>query len=68
MILNLQQREKSKNLYSPNSDFGAYLHISNDDLLVLDLSQSTVLEVLEELITFNRKVCLYQASKLYVAN
>ena len=56
MILNLQQREKSKNLYSPNSDFGVYLHISNDDLFVLDLSQSTVLEVLEELIKMKQKV------------
>ena len=30
MILNFQQKENSLNSYSPNSDFGAYLHISRD--------------------------------------
>ena len=56
MILNFQQREKRDNLYSPNSDFGAYLHISKDELFVLDLSQSTLLEVIEELIKMKQNI------------
>lgn len=56
MILNFQQREKSQNLYSPNSDFGAYLHISKDELFVLDLSQATLLEVIEEQIKMKQNL------------
>ena len=56
MILNFQQREKSQNLYSLNSDFGAYLHISKDELFVLDLSQATLLEVIEEQIKMKQNL------------
>ena len=48
MILNIQSRLNTLDAYSPASDFGAYLHISKDQQFVLDLSQSTILEILDE--------------------
>ena len=56
MILNFQQKENSLNSYSPNSDFGAYLHISRDQQFILDLSQSTILEILDERIKMKEKI------------
>lgn len=56
MILKIQPKEMNQNSYSPNSDFGAYLHISKDELFVLDLSQSTLLEVIDELIKMKQNI------------
>ena len=41
---------------SCTTDFGAYLHISKDQQFVLDLSQSTMLEVIEEYIKLRQKL------------
>lgn len=57
MILNLQnERMNTTSKYSPTSDFGAYLHISKDELFVLDLSQATLLEVIDEQIKMKQKI------------
>ena len=56
MILKIQPKEMNQTSYSPNSDFGAYLHISKDELFVLDLSQSTLLEVIDELIKMKQNI------------
>lgn len=56
MILNIQQRQNTLDAYSPTTDFGAYLHISKDQMFVLDLSQATLLEVIEELIKVKQKI------------
>lgn len=44
------QTQPSARVVSCTSDFGAYLHLSKDQQFVLDLSQSTLIEVLNELI------------------
>lgn len=41
---------------SCTTDFGAYLHVSKDQHFVLDLSQSTLLEIIEELIKMKKKL------------
>lgn len=41
---------------SCTSDFGAYLHLSKDQQLVLDLSQATVLEILDEQVKLKQKM------------
>ena len=46
----------TSDMYSPTTDFGAYLHISKDELFVLDLSQATLLEVIDEQIKMKLKV------------
>ena len=57
MILNIQsKRTDSLNAYSPTTDFGAYLHISKDQLFVLDLSQATLLEVIDEQIKMKQNI------------
>ena len=57
MILNLKrERMNTSDMYSPTTDFGAYLHISKDELFVLDLSQATLLEVIDEQIKMKLKV------------
>lgn len=57
MILNIQKQEKNAfHPYSLSSDFGTYLQISKDQLFVLDLSQSTLLEVIEEQIKVKQKL------------
>ena len=56
MILNLQKREEfNQNPYSAKTDFGAYLQISRDQQFILDLSQSTVLDILDERIKMKEK-------------
>ena len=57
MILNLKPRKTESLGYSPtSSDFGAYLQISREQQFVLDLSQSTVLEILDERIKMKQKI------------
>ena len=57
MILNIQsKRTDSLNAYSPTTDFGTYLHISKDQLFVLDLSQATLLEVIDEQIKMKQNI------------
>lgn len=56
---NLQLKSCNDNVISMsynNSDFGAYLHLSKDQQFVLDLSQSTLLEVIDELIKVKQQV------------
>ena len=58
MLLELRKPQRSDTLsqYSPTSDFGAYLQISREQQFVLDLSQSTLIEVLDELIRMKQTV------------
>lgn len=56
MILNIQSRQNTLDVYSPTTDFGAYLHISKDQLFILDLSQATLLEVIDEQIKVKQKL------------
>ena len=57
MILNLQKRKEFNQIpYSTNSDFGSYLQISRDQQFILDLSHSTVLEILDERIKMKEKI------------
>ena len=56
MILNIQPRQNTMEAYSPTTDFGAYLHISRDQQFVLDLSQSTILEIIDERIKMKEKI------------
>lgn len=57
MILNIQRQEKNAfKAYSPSSDFGTYLQISKDQLFVLDLSQATLIEIIDEQIKVKQKL------------
>ncbi len=57
MIVNIQRKEKNTyQSYSPSTDFGTYLQISKDQLFVLDLSQATLLEVIDEQIKVKQKL------------
>lgn len=57
MLLKIQHSEKRDtfNVYSPPSDFGAYLHLSKDQHFVLDLSTYSLLDVIEEYILIKEK-------------
>ena len=54
MILNIHKDTYLNHLAA--AEFGAYLHISKDQHFVLDLSQSSLLEVIEELIRMKQKL------------
>ena len=56
MLLSIQPQPVVARATTCTSDFGAYLHISKDHHFVLDLSQATLLEVLEELIKMKQTI------------
>lgn len=56
MILNIQKQVSTQSAYSPSTDFGTYLQVSQDQLFVLDLSGATLLEVIDEQIKVKQKL------------
>lgn len=55
MLYSIQSQQMAR-ATSCTSDFGAYLHISKDQLFVLDLSQATLLEVIDEQIKMKQNI------------
>ena len=56
MIVSLAKCRAEVNSYSSTSDFGSYLHISSNEMFVLDLSQSSLMEVIDELIKMKQNI------------
>lgn len=56
MLYSFQQQQSVARAATATTDFGAYLHISKDQQFVLDLSQATLIEVLDERIKMKQKV------------
>ena len=56
MLLSIQPQPVVARAASCTSDFGAYLHLSKDQQFVLDLSQATVLEILDEQVKLKQKM------------
>ena len=56
MIFNIQKQVNTQTAYSPSTDFGTYLQISQDQMFVLDLSGATLLEVIDEQIKVKQKL------------
>lgn len=56
MIVPLIRPREEHSSYNTTSDFGAYLHVSKDELFVLDLSQSSIIEVIDELVKMKQNI------------
>ena len=56
MIVSLARRREESLIAQSTSDFGSYLHISGDELFVLDLSQASLMEVIDELVSMKQTV------------
>lgn len=56
MLYSIQQQQPVARAATATTDFGAYLHISKDQQFILDLSQSTLMEVIDEQIKLKQKL------------